>query len=311
MPYLADTLPPAPIIVKGDIISPYIIAIIMLVIFVLFFVWVAWVTTTAAVQPGGSSSSGGKLLLACASGECGTNMLSGEKRCPVSENDIVLIDPGSEVCNPKFLCTSPQTPFALLANGSTSEIGVCNTGVTCRCLKNSQCATHVSSVFVATNGNAFNPSGDNRFVYSQVAVRDDPGVGNIQFTSPGSNFCGIKASSLNRLSPGACNFTDADYQNTSNTLKLATDCINTNPCVKGVMVLDPTNPAALEANGVGVDDVRNIPVTCVILAPSQDINGTPYASGKCPDGMVAYYDQRYNLTRCTKINYVIVPIIPF
>jgi hypothetical protein len=305
MPYLADTLAPAPIVVKGEIFSPYIIAVIMIVVFIIFATWVIWIVTVQATQPSGSSSIGAQLLLACAQGECGTNMQSGEKRCPISNTDVVLIDPSAEVCNPPFLCTSFETPYALLADGSTNEFGVCNSEVTCRCLKNSQCATYITSVFVVLNGSLYGQISDNRFLFSQVPVRDDIGVENIQFEQPAVNFCGIKTSSLNRIAPGACNFTDSDYQNPEATLKIATDCVNSNPCVKGTMVFNTTTPAALQGNGVSTTDVLNIPVTCVDFSPSQDVSGTPYPDGVCNPGTVPYYDGRYNLVFCANINYTL------
>ena len=303
MSYIADQLDPAPIIVKGDVITPFIIVTITITIFLVFWIYIITTITRSVTNPVGASAvNTGKLLLACNPGECGTNMISGEKRCPLSNVDVVLIDPGSEVCNPKFRCTAFQTPYALKANGATNELGVCDAGTTCRCLKYPQCATHVASIFTTVNGTLYNESQDNRFTFVQVPSRKDAGVSSVNYQSAGSNFCGIKASNLNRIT-GACSFTDEDYQNAKGTLKIVMDCINTNPCIVGTMAFDSSNPNDLLVNGVGLDEVRNIPVTCVNKKPL-DTNGVAYPSGRCPDGYVPIYDQRSDDIRCAIVNLI-------
>jgi hypothetical protein len=298
--YLSDELDPAPIIVKGTPVSAFIIITITLAFFLFFWIWIL-TKVNKSVTAAGSAVGGGKLLLACEPGQCGTNMITGAKRCPASSTDIVLIDPASEVCNPQFRCTAFQTPYALLPSGGTSELGICAIGDACRCLKNAQCASHVAVVFVTTNGTLYNESGDNRFVFAQLASRSDKGVSSIQFTDAGTNYCGVKASNLNRIT-GACTFTDKDFQNPKATLKIATDCINSNPCIIGSLVFDTTNPTNFAVNGVDIEEVRNTPVTCVLDVPVSDNNGTQYPGGKCPAGYVPYWDQAWQNIKCSKIN---------
>lgn len=291
MVYLSYQLPPGPIIVKGDKFIEYIIALISIIIFLIFLVWILRLITLSSV----TNASNNKLLLSCPSGECGTNMLTGEKRCPENIDDVVLIDPQSEVCNPKYSCTSTLTPYALLSDGSTSFNSTCESGSTCRCLKNAQCGTHVAALFKTINGSLYASSSGNRFTFSQIPLRYDIGEKSVQYTTEGTDFCGIKTSNLNKLSPGSCTFTDQDYGKPTATLKIATDCINSNPCVVGSMVLNTTTPEVLEASGVGIDEVRNIPVTCV------------RNNKKCSDGYVPYWDRRIGDVNCAKINYTIYP----
>lgn len=302
--YLATQIGPPPIIVKGQPGSIFIIIIATLILFLIFWAWIFWKVNANTTQ---FASVGGQLLLSCQQGECGTNMTTGSKRCPENTTEVILIDPSSEVCNPAFSCTNPLTPFALLADGSTNSIGVCNPGVTCRCLNVAQCATHVTTVFSTVNGSFYDQSADNRFTFAQVPLQDDVGATNATFTNGGTAFCGIKSNELNRLSPGACTFTDFDFVSAQGTLKIATDCINTNPCVIGTMAFNTTTPATLETNGVGTNEVLNIPVTCVIGTPASDTSGTLYPDGKCPLGYVPYWDNRWALLRCAVINYTTIP----
>lgn len=302
--YLINQIEPPPIIVKGESTSVFIMIATTLVLFLIFWAWILWKVNSNTVQ---FATTGGQLLLSCKEGECGTNMQSGAKRCPSNLTDVVLIDPSAEVCNPANSCTNPLTPYALLSDGSTNSIGVCDSGVTCRCLKVAQCATHITSIFTTVNGSFYDQAGNNRFTFSQVPLRGDIGATNVSYSSEGTDFCGVKASNLNRLSPGACTFTNFDYVNASATLKIATDCINTNPCVIGTMAFNTTTPAELESNGVGVTEVLNIPVTCVKGTPVSDTNGTLYPDGECPLGYVPYWDNRWALVRCAVINYTTVP----
>ena len=282
MAYLSDQLNPGPIIVRGEKFVEYIIALVTITIFLIFVVWlVRTISNNVIIQ-----TSNSKLLLSCPSGECGTNMLTGEKRCPESLNDVILIDPSSEVCNPKYSCTS--------TDGSTSFNSTCETGNTCRCLKNAQCGTHVSSLFKTINGNIYNQSSGNRFTFTQIPLRYDIGEKSVQYQTEGTDFCGIKTSNLNKLSPGSCTFTNEDFTNNEATLKIATDCVNSNPCILGTMVFNSVTPELLEKNGVSLDEVRNIPVTCV------------RNNKKCATGYVPYWDNRWGIINCTKINYTIL-----
>lgn len=301
--YLRDQLPRPPIIMEGQNWSVFIMIASTLVLFLAFWAWLLWTVNANTIQ---YAATGGQLLLSCQPGECGTNLQSGAKRCPTGATEVVLIDPAAEVCNPKYSCTNPLTPYALLADGSTNELGACSAGATCRCLKTAQCASHITSIFTTVNGSLYNQAPDNRFVFSQVPLRDDIGATNVGYQSSATDFCGIKSNHLNRLSPGACTFVDSDYANVKGTLKIATDCINTNPCVVGTLAFNTTNPAQLEANGVSLKEVRSLPVACIKGSPVAPVTNLPYPDSKCPTGYVPYWDNRWGLLRCAEIKYVTV-----
>ncbi len=292
MPTSSDS---APIIEKGEVISIYIIALIMIIVFLIFWCWIAYIYTA---QP-----PTGQLLISCLPGQCGTNMFNGEKRCPESDLDVILIDPGYEVCNSKYACENPLTPYAVLADGSTNAAGVCEPNTICRCLNYSTCGDQVSTLFQVINGNLYSTQPGTRFTFQQIPMTTDFGAGNASYLDSAINYCSIKASSLNKLSPGSCTFSDTDFANSSGTVLVATNCINENPCVRGVMVFNTSNPSNLEINGVGLAEVLSIPVTCVNETISCDTEGTPCPDNICPAAMVPYWDERWALIRCADINY--------
>ncbi len=286
-----------PILMNGEIISPYIIALIILIIFVIFWCWVAFTVTTEPPT--------GQLLIECTAGQCGTNIYNGEKRCPQNPEDIVLIDPSYEVCNSKYVCDNNKTPFALQSDGSTNSSGICEPDNICRCLSYATCSTQTTVLFQVVEGSLFSTDSTSRFAFQQIPINTDFGVGNVTYETNNS-FCSIKTNYLNRLSPGSCTFSDSDYNNSNGTVYVATSCVNTNPCVRGVMAFNTSTPSNFEINGVGLTEVRNTPVTCVNTFISCDTNGTMCPDNKCPEGQVAYFDDRWGLVRCTRINFPII-----
>jgi len=288
-------MPAAPIILNGEIISPYIIVLIFLIVFLLFWCWIA---SIVAIEP-----PTGELLIACPAGQCATNVYNGEKRCPQNDTDVVLSDPAFEVCNSKYVCENKRTPFAVQSDGSTNNRGICEPNNICRCLTYATCGTQSTVLFSVINGSLYATDASSRFSFEQTALQTDFGTSNISYENSNTNFCSIKASSLNRLSPGACNFSDSDFNNTNGTVYVATECINSNPCVRGVMAFNSSNPSNLEVNGIGLNEVRNIPVTCVNTYISCDDVGTPCPDNVCPVEYVPYWDQRFLLVKCAKINF--------
>lgn len=287
-----------PIIVLGETVSVYIIVSITIISFLIFWCWVIYNVT--------KDNAGDKLYLSCPPGQCGTNINNGEKRCPNLPGDTVLIDPRYEVCNSKFLCDNVQTPYAVLADGRTNNGGICDKGNPCRCVKYPQCATHVSSLFTVINGSlSSNTPETDRFTFQQIPMTADLGTANVVYEESNTNFCGVKTNHLNRLSPGSCSFSDFDYNNPYNTVNVVTECINENPCVKGIMALDTDKPSFIEKNGVSKQILLDTPVTCInaSLSCGDPCEPTPCTDNICPEGEVPYWDNRWGTIRCATINY--------
>jgi hypothetical protein len=283
----------APIIVNGEIISPYIIVLITLIFFIVFWCWIAYLLS--------SEPATGQLLIACVAGQCGTNIYNGEKRCPANDEDVVLIDPSYEVCNSKYVCENSRTPFAVQSDGSTNNSGICEPDTICRCLSYATCSSQSTVLFNTVNGSLYSADPSSRFSLQQIAVNGDFGSSQVTFESTSASFCSIKTNYLNRLSPGSCTFSDSDYNNINGTVYVATACINTNPCIKGVMAFNTSTPSQFEINGVGLNEVRTFPVTCVNTHISCDTLGTECPDNQCPAGLVPYWDERWGLVRCATI----------
>jgi hypothetical protein len=280
------------VVIEGEVITPVIIVVITMILVIFFWCFVAYKLVDSPTD---------KLLLSCQPGECGLNFLNGEKQCPRESDGVILIDPSYQVCSSRSVCTNSLAPYALLPDGSTNNFGLCATGTTCRCLSKARCSSHVSAIFKVINGNLSTTAPANRHLFHQINAGDNSE--DVSFTSQTTNFCAIKTSSLNRLAPGACSFSNADYLDPQNTLLLATDCVNSNPCVRGVMAFEPLTPGNLEASGLGVPEVISIPVTCVNATVSCDTDGTPCPGNVCPSSQAPYFDSRWNLVRCANINY--------
>lgn len=277
-------------ITKNKYISSDIISIVIIIIFLLFWVWIIYKIN--------SSSNTDRLLIECVPGQCGTNIHNGEKRCPKFSSDTVLIDASYEVCNSRYTCDNNRTPFAVLSDGSTNNLGVCEPNTICRCLTTGRCGNHVSTLFQSM---VPNPSGG--ITFQQIPSVADIGTENVTFSERNTNFCGVRTNRLNRLSPGSCTFSDLDYNNGGIRPYIVTDCINSNPCIKGSMAFNTNTPDRFEKIGITDSDIKNIPVACI---NSDIVCGNPRErlqceNNVCPENSLPYWDRRWGFIRCAKV----------
>lgn len=153
-----------------------------------------------------------QVYLTCDPGKCATNFYNGEKRCPNTTNETVFYDPRSEVCNSKYTCENPKTPYALLSNGATSDLGICEDKTLCRCLTKPQCAGDLTTVFNAVNdsSSALTESNITRVEYLQTSISSESDFGGIPLTysNPSTQSCTITTNMIGRVvpRPPECNF---------------------------------------------------------------------------------------------------------
>jgi hypothetical protein len=226
----------------------------------------------------------------CLPGQCATSLFSGEKRCPSNSTDLVSINPLSEVCNERFSCTHPLTPFALQSDGSTNLQGNCEEGSTCNCLRNPQCADYILSIFSASNGNPYTTSSNSdlpffgqRLSFPQLTPQQVPPF---SYDNPGMNFCTAPLMWLPLSSPG-CNFSDVlSYEELVFCMGGVSGCSGSfnSPCRQGILAFITGNPQDLTQA-----DINNTPLGCV--------RGTP-----CPCGRVAIYDTNSGSIVCRELN---------
>lgn len=210
------------------------------------------------------------LLIECPSGECATNLKTGEKRCPFSVDTILLRDPTLEVCNPTSSCTNSSTPYSINSDGSFNVDGDCPAGTTCRCTNVAQCPPFAQVMFTVQNGAKYTTN--NGFTFSQTSY-----IGNTSTNGPGQitninqQSCYINLTDTNRLTPSSCN------ESSFLTLAAINDCVYSNPCLQGKLTFVPdsnrnltTNPFIVSDEGVttrmaciagpGCHDATNVPV---------------------------------------------------
>jgi hypothetical protein len=206
----------------------------------------------------------------CAPGLCPTNKKTGTKRCGSDPTESLLYDPLTEVCNSAHYCEHPDTPYALHGDGSTDIHGVCDPGVACRCVKKPQCPLHSLVIFESSNGNAYLGTAGTNYTIAQKPGTNavQIGLAGTSYTDINTQFCQVNPTSLNRLSPGACNF----ILDTPSWSELRT-CINSNPCVIGSLAYAYPGDAFLFK---ATKDSFMYPLVC---APS---NSTACASTEWP-----------------------------
>jgi hypothetical protein len=252
-----------------------IVVVLIILAFALYLLFNTRRTNTSIIQTRVANGNViGGLGISCGRGECVTNIYNGSKICPVLESGVLIADPAFEVCNSKFLCDNPITPYALLSDGSTDNNGICQRGVTCRCLRQPQCSSNIVSVFTTSNGTPYQSFAEQRITIAQSLVQSNTNVStagtlspNFQITDPLVNFCTITNSWLKNLSPGICN------DIAPNTIAGVVTCQNRNPCIAGTLAFIPDNIEEFTKDQINVTKMA-----CVYGKPCNGNNLTVWDS---------------------------------
>lgn len=235
------------------------ITIIFILLLLVFFTYTLYKTPTSNTT-----------YFQCPPGECSTNIITGNKKCPQNLSTSIIYDKGNEVCNSKHSCENKQTPYALLSDGSTSTTGLCEKNTICKCLSKPQCSIDNLVLFTMKNGNVNQP-------YSRSVFYQDS-LENTTYSETNTQFCSIKAYHLNRLSPGGCVFNDTNNITRDELLI----CFNKNPCVTGTLAFYPKNADTFVFDN---NTVYNIPVSCV-------------PSSQCEKNRIPVFDKKNALIKC-------------
>jgi hypothetical protein len=279
--------------------SDVILPVIVLIFLIIFVGWMLYLLirsgfkTTSPDDPVASDSRS-NTTITCAPGQCGTNIFSGFKTCP-PEGESIVINPAQSVCNSRYVCDNPLTPFAVRSDGSTNINGVCEEGVECQCLKVSQCPIYVRSVFTTSNGNPYESLDGQRITFPQQSsyVNTSGNISNdppIQFNNPATTFCLAPVSWLPLSNPG-CNFVSLagsnsmSYNDVLTCMGMISGCggFTGSPCLQGTLAFVTDNPDILtQAN---IDTAQ---LGCV--------SGSP-----CPCGTAAIYDTNFGNIVCRQL----------
>ena len=239
--------------VKGSS-TPENVIILVTSLFILAFV--AFVVYRIRIAPKTN------IVINCAPSQCATNIYSGTKKCP-DNGSVISIDPETEVCNSPFTCEDPKTPYALLSDGSTSLDGVCDDGVTCRCLQRPRCPYYVTSFFRATNGNPYQSIDNQRISFRQINTYTDLAGAHhttkpLEYIDPATEFCSIPIDWFNKQR------------------------VWPSKCISGTIAFVPEDPEAFSASSTDTT-----PVACVLGSPNT-----------CPVDSVAFWNNRVNRLSC-------------
>jgi len=249
-----------------------LVILIVLAFFFLYFVITMGESPTAYY---------GTTPIVCPVGTCATNIYNGEKRCTTSGGNV-LANPKSEVCNSQFICDNPLTPFALLSDGSTTATGVCESGVTCRCLRRQQCPNYVVAIYNTINGTPFTDLNGTRTAFIQTSSSLDlsgnvTSVPPLTFDNTTTTFCAVPLDFVNRSSPGC-----SDIQMTS--ANIASCMFNENPCIIGTLAFIPEN-----SDTFNTPQVETTPLSCV-------------RGVKCASGQVAVWNKELDSLICKTLS---------
>lgn len=276
-----------------------VLSLVVLIILIVFLGWMTYLLISSGfhrTSPGDPVSSDARtnINITCAPGQCATDLFNGAKRCPVGEIPIT-IDPSHQVCNSRFVCDNPLTPFALQSDQSTNINGVCEPFTECSCLKVSQCANYILSVFTTSNGNPYQTLNGQRITFPQISTYVAAAGGQtdtppIRFNNPATTFCSAPLSWMPLSNPG-CNFigtTDPNsitYEDLLLCMGMVNGCsgLQGSPCLQGTLAFLSSNPDTLTQNSIYTTQLA-----CV--------RGEP-----CPCDQVAIFDTSYGGIVCRSL----------
>ncbi len=274
---------PEIILIKGDHQTDYVVVAIVLILLLIVWIILMYYVGYHFRVIGPSK----KIYLQCQPGQCSTIVATGEKHCPENPGDSVMYDGAYQTCNSRYGCENSRTPYAVQTDGSTNIMGVCESGVTCRCV-------NALVAFNMVNGTLYqdDPS-SSRSSFQQIPLITDVGTTGT-YSNPSTQFCAIKANHLNRVSPSACTYNDP------NDISLAElkNCLNqVNPCILGQAAFYPQDFESFSLNNLNKAVIYNIPVTCV--AVTNAVNG--HSTGYCNVNSVPVFNKMIGKIECVEI----------
>lgn len=203
-------------------------------------------------------------IIPCNPGECPTNITTGQKRCPLSTEITLSIDPRTEVCNPPTACTNSRTPYAVNPDNSININGLCEDNEMCRCVNSEQiegCPFYAQVAFQTNKG-----GGLTNYISQINNINPLSGGSNVDISIVNNQFCSIGLRDTAKLSVNGCtaNFNDIDQ---------SFDCISSNPCINGYLTFIPERGRDLGANPFNFAAER-------LFTQMSCVNALP--SDKCP-----------------------------
>lgn len=266
------------------------IMIIVVFVFVVFFAWMAHSLIATKFEKTPEAIGAVNFTITCPPGQCATSISSGIKTCLPDITASMTIDPAVSVCNSRYLCDNPLTPYARLYDGSTNSSGVCDDGVECPCLRIPYCPDYVVSLFTSTNGNPFQEAEGQRILFPQQSLYVGATGPNLNPPFPLSDptqFCFASSQWLTLSNPGCPMFSgEMTPDQVIYCMGGAKGCseLNSNPCLQGTLALISDDPETVTKK-----TASNGLYGCV--------RGDP-----CPCGQMAIFDKNFGQVVCRHLS---------
>jgi len=286
-----------------DNIADFIIPLIVVVLLVVFIIFIFSLLVSSNFQSTTPETpvitdNRGVLTKECNLGECATNIFNGYKVCSDDDSIKVKYNPAYETCNIKNGCSSPLTPYAVRADGSTNITGLCEDNVACSCVKSPQCPSYILSAFTTINGSLLYSSLNQRLIFPQLNNNTNNGIitsdNPIKLQNPVLQFCSAPLTLLQYASPGCISSSSTSPTGTDliNCMGMEKNCPGTifagtqyksNPCLQGTLAVITNNPDTLR-----LSNVNTFLLGCV---PGET----------CDCGKIAVYDTNFGAIQCMTI----------
>lgn len=251
--------------------SDFILPLISFVLIVIVWMWIIYALVAGVAD---NLSTTGDAVPRCAIGDCPTDKVTGEKKCPEKLSEQYAYDPTYQNCQPAQYCVAPNG-YAVLSDGSTDPRGYCGfvpgsdtQREKCRCLPNAYCAQYISAYFMTIAGNAYVDTEGQNNTYTQVTnpAYNNSTVSNsnqtlgMQLGNPATSFCTIPINWIYSTIPGCSyipNLSTIGIPSTPET-ENAISCLQSNPCNAGVLSFITNDSSSFTAN-----DIPKTPLACV------------------------------------------------
>lgn len=216
-----------------------IIFLVILIVFIYYIAKSKGSTVEISINP-------------CAIGECATSLYSGEKRCPSDTTSQIYYNPSFEVCNKKFACDNPITPYQISTDGGTSNTACTGTNI-CGCSVYPKCPFYAQVAFLSNGTEFYQLASFNKSIYpnptkakvDQLIYSIPPIIMQKSETNEAQYTCNVSFDNMKYSTPG-CGSEDSPL-----------DCMNKNtstignPCIRGLLayVVDDSstfNPTATD-----------------------------------------------------------------
>jgi hypothetical protein len=303
--------------------SDYLLPLISFVLITLFWMWLIYAFFADKAQNFGSE---GTALKPCLLGQCVTDKVTGEKKCPPNPSIAYAYDPSIQDCQDVYFCAG-ENGYASQSDGSTNPTGYCQLDPTkdpsdfirlpCRCLNDAYCADYIlnyfsiasGSPYIDMQGQTFTLIQENNPYYNSKNIPTDYVDLGLRVANPQTSFCTVPMNWIYQSQPG-CSYipgatsslvdsngyyvggNNTNYTGVNESQDKISDTLNEIIAnATNCMQSNPCNFGVLsfitnDASGFSVTDIDKTPVACTVGSVCREPN------------QVSLYDTKYGGQLC-------------